>query len=251
MRKEKKKAFVAYIPFGFPRISATKNICLALQKAGVDAIELGVPFSDPLADGPIIQKATALALKKGANVENFFQSLKSLNKSLRIPVIVMSYYNPIFKFGLERFLRKLSGLKAPAAVIVDLPVEESRSYIKTARSLNVDTIFFVTPATSSARTKEIVRQSRGFIYYISVTGITGPRDLDCPPILRHIKSIKKITTLPVLVGFGIHSRQQVERISSFSDGVIIGSSIIRFIENNFTQKGFLKKLENYVRSLKG
>ena len=250
LRKKKRKAFIVYVPFGFPTIKATKGICLSLQRGGVDAIELGIPFSDPLADGPIIQKATTTALSRGANLDNFFKELSQLKQSLKIPVAIMSYYNPIFKFGLVKFLKKMKQLGASALINVDMPLEEGAEYIKEARKLNIDTIFFVTPVTSAKRIKRIVKQSRGFIYYISVTGITGPKDLKYASLAPHVKSIKRVTRVPVCVGFGIHSREQVAKINTFSDGVIVGSEIVKFIDKHYRDKNFLNKLKNHVKSLR-
>jgi len=250
LKKENKKAFIVYVPFGFPSIKATKSICLSLQEAGVDAIELGIPFSDPLADGPIIQKATTAALLKGANLDNFFKELSGLKQSLKIPVVIMSYYNPIFKFGLVKFLKKMKQLGASALINVDLPLEESDEYIKEARKLNIDTIFFATPVTSAKRIKKIAKKSRGFIYYISVTGITGPKDLEYASLASHVKSIKRVTKIPVCVGFGIHNREQVAKINAFSDGVIVGSEIVKFIDKHYKDENFLNKLKNHVKSLR-
>ena len=249
LKRKKKKAFIAYVPFGFPNIKATKGICLCLQDAGVDAIELGIPFSDPLADGPIIQKATTAALAKGANIDNFFKEISQLKKSLKIPVAIMSYYNPIFRFGLTKFLKKMKQLGASALINVDMPIEEGAKYIKEARKFNIDTIFFITPVTSIKRIKRIVKQSRGFIYYISVTGITGPKELKYASLASHVKSIKRVTKIPVCVGFGIHSREQVAKINSFSDGVIVGSEIVKFIDKHNRDKNFLNKLKHHVKSL--
>jgi len=249
LRKNNKKAFIAYIPYGFPSIKATKDICLSLQDAGVDVIELGIPFSDPLADGPIIQKATTAALAKGANIDNFFKELLQLKQALNIPVAVMSYYNPIFKFGLIKFLKKMEQIGASALINVDMPIEEGDEYIKEARKFNIDTIFFITPVTPATRIKKIVEQSRGFIYYVSVTGITGPKDLKYASLSSHIKSIKKVTKSPVCVGFGIHNKEQVAKINTFSDGVIVGSEIVNFIDRHHKDKNFLNKLKNHVKSL--
>ena len=249
LREKKKKAFIAYVPFGFPAVNSTKDICLSLERGGVDAIEIGIPFSDPLADGPIIQKATTKALEKGANLDNFFRELQQLKFSLRIPIAIMSYYNPIFKFGLVKFFKKMKQLGASALIIVDLPVEESADYIKEAGKFNIETIFFITPTTSPSRIKKIAKQSKGFIYYISVTGITGPKELKYASLASHVKSIKKVTGVPVCVGFGIHNRDQVSKISTFSDGVIVGSEIVNFISKNHNQKNFLNKLTNHVKSL--
>lgn len=249
LKKENKKAFIAYVPFGYPDISATKDICLALQRAGVDAIELGIPFSDPLADGPIIQKATTQALEKGANMDNFFLQASKLKKHLKIPLVVMSYYNPVYKFGIERFFSNLKKIGISAVLAVDLPLEEASEYIKEAKRFDLDTIFFITPATSDERIKKIIKHSKGFIYYISVTGITGPKTLKFSELASHIKAIKDKTSVPVCVGFGIHTKEQVKKISSLSDGVIIGSQIVKFIENNHGKRHFPRSLEAYVKRL--
>jgi len=251
LRKQGKKAFIAYVPFGFPSIKASKDICLALEAGGADIIELGLPFSDPLADGPIIQKATTTAIEKGADIRNFLKELALLNKLIKIPVVVMSYYNPIFKFGTDRFLEEIKQKGAAGTILVDLPLEESKGYIKKARVLGLDTIFFITPVTSPKRSKEITKSCRGFIYYISVTGITGPKDLNYSSLSSHIKSIKKTVGLPVCVGFGIHSREQVVKIDKISDGAIVGSDIVKFIDKHHRDKGFLNKLESHAKYLSG
>ncbi|MCF7908436.1 MAG: tryptophan synthase subunit alpha [Candidatus Omnitrophica bacterium] len=249
LKKENRGAFIAYVPFGFPNPSATKNICLSLERGGADVIELGIPFSDPLADGPIIQAATTKALANGANIDKFFSCLGSLDKVLTIPVAVMTYYNPIFKFGISQFFKQLKKYKVSAVLVVDLPLEESDEYLKQARKYDIDTIFFITPTTDKERIKRIVRSTKGFIYYISITGITGPKDIAYGAITKQIKGIKKLSNLPVCVGFGIHSAKQVAEVNKFSDGAIVGSSIVKFIEGNYDKKDFLRRLERYTASL--
>jgi len=251
LAKEKRKAFIAYIPFGFPNIDLSCKIFLALQESGVDIIELGMPFSDPLADGLIIQEATSQALKQGVNQNVFFESFSAIKQQIKVPVVIMSYYNPVFRFGMDRFFKKMKSINSSAITIVDLPIEESKVYLEKAAKYSLDTIFFITPVTSLKRIKKIVRYSKGFIYYISVTGITGSKNLNLASVKQHLNNIKKITDLPVCVGFGIHSREQVFGISSLSDGVIVGSEIVKFIASNYQQKDFLNKLKNHVKYLRG
>ncbi|MBU1366958.1 MAG: tryptophan synthase subunit alpha [Candidatus Omnitrophica bacterium] len=251
LKKEGKKAFIAYIPFGFPKIGYTKDIILALQASGVDMIELGVPFSDPLADGPIIQKAASLALKQGADIEKLFITLEGIKKSLKIPLVIMTYYNPLFKFGIEKFFTKMQAVEVSGIIVVDLPHDESRNYIEKTRKFDLETVFFITPTTSKSRQEKIVKISQGFIYYISVTGITGPKSFTFTPLTSYVKDLKKITELPICVGFGVHTPLQVEKIRSFSDGVIVGSGIVEFIGKHFRQKNFLNKLKTYVNFLNG
>jgi len=249
LKKQGKKAFVAYVPFGFPKPKYTKDIILTLQDSGADIIELGVPFSDPLADGSIIQKASFEALGAGANIDKLFSMLAQIKPRVKVPIVIMTYYNPLFSFGLEKFLKKMHKLDLGGLIVVDLPVEESGVYIKKARELDVETIFFITPTTSWERSKTIAKLSQGFIYYISVTGITGPRQLQYDPLVSHISKLKKITKVPVCVGFGIHSRKQVKKIGTFSDGAIVGSAIVKFIEKSHSKKNFLLKLKQYIKSL--
>lgn len=249
LKQANKKAFIAYVPFGFPNPQATKEICLSLEQAGVDAIELGIPFSDPLADGPIIQRATTKALAKGADINNFFKTLKQLKQSLTVPIVIMTYYNPIFSYGLEKFFKQLKQAGASAILVVDLPLEEAKGYISQARKFAIDTVFFITPTTQAQRIKKIVSLSRGFIYYISVTGITGPKNIAYRSIAKQINKIKKISKLPVCVGFGIHSQKQVKAVNKFADGVIVGSNLVKFIENNHSKKDFLSRLKRHTKAL--
>ena len=161
----------------------------------------------------------------------------------------MSYYKPIFNFGLVKFFKKMKQSGVSALIIVDLPIEEGVDYIKEAGKFNIETIFFITPTTSFRRIKNIAKQSKGFIYYISVTGITGPKELEYTSLALSVESIKKVTKTPVCVGFGIHNRKQVTEINTFSDGVIVGSEIVEFISKNHHQKNFLNKLKNHIKSL--
>ncbi|MCF7887270.1 MAG: tryptophan synthase subunit alpha [Candidatus Omnitrophica bacterium] len=250
LKKEGRKAFVAYFPFGFPKIAYTNDIFLALQKSGVDIIELGFPFSDPLADGPIIQEASACALKQKITIDIFFDIIKKIKKDISIPVVIMSYYNPVYRYKLANFFKKAKENKISGTILVDLPFEESNYYVGQAKEQGIDPIFFITPTTSSKRAKKIAKSSKGFIYYVSIAGITGPKALSYSDISSHIKDIKKITNTPVCVGFGIHNHKQVQRISSFSDGVIVGSEIVKFIDKNYKQNDFLQKLENHIRKLR-
>ncbi|MCP4652362.1 MAG: tryptophan synthase subunit alpha [Candidatus Omnitrophica bacterium] len=249
LHKLGKKAFLAYVPFGFPTLDDSAKIILALQDCGVDIVELGVPFSDPLADGPIIQAAANKALAQGANTDKLFTMLNSLKGKLKIPLVIMTYYNPVLKYGMDKFFLKMKKAQVSGVMIVDLPVEESKAYIKKANRFNLETIFFVTPTTSFTRAKKIADHSKGFIYYISVTGITGPQKLDGDWLAASVKRIRKVTQLPICVGFGIHKKSQVKEISEFSDGVIIGSEIVKFIDENSCRKDLVKRLSKHIRSL--
>ncbi|MFH1772705.1 MAG: tryptophan synthase subunit alpha [Candidatus Omnitrophota bacterium] len=247
LKKEGRKAFIAYVPFGFPKPACTGDIILTLQDSGVDIIELGIPFSDPLADGPIIQKASAIALANGATVDKAFKVLKNIKNSLNIPIVIMTYYNPLYRYNQDKFFKKMKEVGASGIMVVDLPVYEARDYIKKSRQYDLETVFFITPTTKRSNAVKIAKVSRGFIYYISVTGITGPKFLNYKRIKSNIVKLKSITHLPVCIGFGIHKPAQLKHINSFCDGAIVGSALVKFIESNFRKKSFSKLLTKYIR----
>ncbi|RKY38962.1 MAG: tryptophan synthase subunit alpha [Candidatus Omnitrophota bacterium] len=247
LEKDNKKAFIVYVPFGFPTIELSKRIIKLLSTLKVDLIEIGLPFSDPLADGPIIEKATQIALRKGATPEALFTSLKNLVPVLSVPVVILSYYNPIYVFGVRKFLKGCREIGVAGVMIVDLPVEEATLYIKEARKLDLDTVFFVTPTTEEKRAERIMEVSRGFVYYISVTGITGPKDLSPTKILANIRKLKRIRNIPICVGFGIHRKSQVKKILNGCEGIIVGSAIVNYIAKYSKDKNFFKKLPSYIR----
>lgn len=251
LKKQGKKAFIAYVPYGFPTIKQTKDIILTLQQAGVDIIELGIPFSDPVADGPVIQEAASLALKNGANTKNLFVTLNKIRKDIKVPLALMTYYNPIFKFGVESFFKNMKEAGVTGILTVDLPIDEASEYVKKAKKYKIETVFFITPVTPLARAKKIIKATRGFIYYISVTGTTGVREISYGALANHIKQLKKETALPVCVGFGVHTKEQFANICKFSDGAIIGSAIVKFIKENYSRSNFLDKFTKYVKLLKG
>jgi len=223
---------------------------LEFAKIGVDIIELGVPFSDPLADGPIIQAASKAALDKQVHLKDILRLVKKARRSTDIPICLMTYYNPIFCFGEEKFAREAALAGVDGVIIPDLPPEEARSFIKQAAANNIDTIFLLAPTSNNERIKLISRVSKGFIYYVSLTGVTGPRAKLPSDITGHIKLIKKNTAKPVCVGFGISNNKQVEEINKIADGVIVGSSIVKKIKDNIGKPGLVNKVTNFVWSLK-
>ncbi len=250
LKIKKKKAFIAFITAGYPNLNITRKLVLEFAKIGVDIIELGVPFSDPLADGPIIQEASQVALKRGVNLNDIFNLVKKVRKDIDIPLCLMTYYNPIFCFGEERFVKKASVSGVDGVIIPDLPPEEGCSFIKLANKFNLDTIFFLSPTSTKARIKFISGVSRGFIYYVSLTGVTGPRQHLPADLINNLKMIKKNTDKPVCVGFGISNVQQVKEIYKIADGVIVGSAIINKIKDNIGRPDLAKRVSKFVCSLK-
>lgn len=244
------KALVAYITAGFPNIKATEKLVEILALNGVDFIELGFPFSDPVADGPTIQKASAQALKNGMTWHRFFNLVKRLRKKTAIPLILMSYFNPIFQFGIENFAKKASQSGLDAVIVPDLPPEESTQLHKLLRRKNICQVFLISPVTQRDRIKTICRNSDGFIYYVSLTGVTGERKNLPNDLGNHVRTLKKICHLPVFVGFGISTPQQAAEVLKFSDGIIIGSAIINIIIKSYPKTDYYKKVASYIRTIK-
>ncbi len=250
LRKLKQKAFISFITAGYPSLGVTKKLIFEFAKIGVDIIELGVPFSDPMADGPIIQEASQKALENKINLANILGLVKEVRKTTEIPLCLMTYYNPIFCFGEERFARLASSCGVDGIVVADLPPEEGRSLIKIANKYNLDLICFISPTTSRKRIKYIAAVSKGFIYYVSFTGVTGPRQALPTDLRGYLKSITGITKKPVCVGFGVSSPRQVKQIYKIADGVIVGSAIVKKIRDNIGKPDLVKRISHFVSWLK-
>ncbi len=246
-----KKALIVFITAGYPDLATTGKLVLELEKSGADMIELGVPFSDPMADGPIIQDASFAALKKKVNPARILDLVKGLRKKTEIPILLMTYYNPVFRFGELEFARKASQAGVDGLIVPDLPPEEAKGLIRACRKHRIDTVFFITPTTSAERARMIAGVSRGFIYYISLTGVTGPRrELNIRELRNNIARIRKITDKPVCVGFGISDAAQVAQVQRIASGAIVGSAVVRRIKESAGKSGLIKKVGAFVRSLK-
>lgn len=250
LRKNKQKAFIAFITSGYPNLDITKRLVLAFDKAGVDLVELGVPFSDPMADGPIIQEASRSALKKKINLNDILKTVKDLRRNTQIPICLMTYYNPVFCFGEEKFAKAASQCGVDGVIIPDLPPEEGKAFIKLANKYKLDVICFIAPTTSIKRVKYISSIARGFIYYVSLTGVTGIRSQLPRDLIANLKAVERTTKKPICVGFGISNPNQVKQINRFADGVIVGSAIVNKIKENIDRPDLIKKVTNYVHYLK-
>lgn len=249
LRSESKKAFIAYITAGDPKINITEELVLALEQAGVDIIELGVPFSDPMADGPTIQAASERALKNKVSLNDILALVKRIRKNSQIPIALMTYYNPVFKMGDELFVTSAVRAGVDGVIIPDLPPEEAQDLRKYAVAADLSTIFFMAPTTMDERLKKIVQASTGFLYYVSLTGVTGARTQLSDSIATDIKRAKRITDKPVCVGFGISTPDHVREVGKHADGVIVGSAIIKEIEKNIGNKNLAANVAHYVGGL--
>lgn len=249
LKKAKKKAFIAFITAGDPDLKTTGDMIIALEKAGADIIELGVPFSDPLADGPTIQLSYQRSLKKGTNIDKILQVVRQVRPFSQVPIAFMSSYNPIFHYGEEKFIKAAKAAEVDGLIIPDLPPEEASVLIKLCRKHNIALVFFLSPTTTPQRMKKIVKVSTGFIYYVSLTGVTGARAALPDDILSKIKSAKRATQKPICVGFGISTPEQVREISKVADGVIVGSAIVKEIEKHLQEANVAEKAAELVSRL--
>ncbi|MCX8026693.1 MAG: tryptophan synthase subunit alpha [Thermodesulfovibrionales bacterium] len=248
LKSSNKKAFIPYIMAGDPDLSSTYERMKILQECGADIIELGIPFSDPLADGPTIQMASERAMKKGVTLRKVLSFVKGYRHEFNIPIVIMSYYNPIFKLGDEQFIKLAADAGVDGFIIPDLTIEEASGFAKKSWEFDIDTIFLVAPTSTKDRIKMICDMSKGFVYYVSITGITGAR-LNLPDNFYHnMQTIREVTNLPVAVGFGISTPQEAQLVCKASDGVIVGSAIVkRFNDNPSTIKNYLLELSKAIK----
>jgi len=249
LKKKNKKAFIVFLTCGYPDLKTTKDLVKGLSSK-VDIIELGLPFSDPIADGPIIQESSQVALKNKIDTLKVFKLVKEIRESSSIPLCIMTYYNPVFCFGIERFIRESKKSGVDGLIIPDLPPEESKDILRIAKKYDLNIIFFISPTTTFKRIKLISNLARGFIYYVSLTGVTGPREKLPADLVDNLKRIKKITKKPVCVGFGVSKKEQVKEIYKIADGVIVGSAIIKKIKENIKRQDLVKRVVDFASSLK-
>ncbi len=223
--RKRKRAIIPYITAGLPDIKTTGKIIKALAGAGAAAIEIGIPFSDPMADGPVLQKASKMALDAGFKMDALFDRLPEWVSSISIPLIVMSYINPLMHKGLETTFKKLKASGIAGVIIPDEPSDASDLF-KMTRATGLDFIRLVAPTTSLERKKEVVSQCSGFIYAVSVKGVTGARKALPEEVQAQVVQLRSLSDLPVCVGFGVSSKEQIDEILQFADGVIVGSYLM-------------------------
>lgn len=244
LRVKGRKAFIPYIMAGDPDLAKTEEVILLFEEVGADIVELGIPFTDPLADGPTIQRASERALKKGITLKKVLEFVKRIRRSIKIPIVLMTYYNPIFKYGVERFVKEAVQYRVNGIIVPDLPPDEATDLIRFSKREGLDTVFLLAPTSTEDRVKMVARTSSGFIYYVSITGITGARLQIDESLGESIKKIRKITDKPVCVGFGVSNPEEASRVSEIADGVIIGSAIVKML--NESPEGF----EDFVKALR-
>lgn len=240
-------ALIGYFPAGYPTVEASVEACVAMCESGIDILELGIPYSDPVMDGLVIQVATEEALTNGFKLSMFFDLLKQITSRVSTPVLVMSYWNPIMQYGVERFARDLKAAGGAGLITPDLIPDEAADWLNISDELELDRVFMATPSSSQARLDQVARLSRGFIYAVSTMGITGAReDLDAKArgVVSGVKSTA--TKVPVCVGIGISTAEQVSEVNTYADGAIVGSVFIKAYRD-----GGVEELKRAVKQLKG
>jgi len=229
---EKKPSLVAYVTCGDPDLRTTREIILAAIHAGASVIELGVPFSEPVADGPVIQRASERALRHGTSLEQVLQLAREVRQKSDAGLIIFSYLNPILRMGVAQFAAKAADAGIDGVLVTDLPVEEAGEYLQEMRRRNLATIFLAAPTSTDARLKQIARASSGFVYAVSRTGVTGARQQMPEDAQNLVRRLRKFTSLPIAVGFGVSNAEQFAAVGAFADAVVIGSAIVETIERN-------------------
>jgi len=255
LREANKPALVTYITAGFPDQNLCQDLLNQMPESGSDIIELGMPFSDPMADGPIIQESSKLVLENNHTMRLTFDLIEGFRKkNSETPIILMGYYNPIYQFGNEAFINECKKYNIDGLIIVDLPPEHDKELCDLAIDLGIDFIRMVTPTTDRNRLKKVLDKSSGFLYYVSVMGITGTKKPDLKILENQVKDLKKFTELPIAVGFGIKESDQARKISKFSDAIVIGTAFIEIIMQSYKNKennnSIIEKASNYIKNIK-
>ena len=250
LRARDEAALIPFIVAGDPDLETTSRLVLEFERRGADLIELGVPFSDPMADGPANQRAAARGLSSGASLAAILSMVKELRARSEIPIVLFGYYNPIFHYGCERLCADAARAGVDGLLVVDLPPEEAAELHKPARKNGLDFIHLLAPTTPLDRTEKIARSASGFLYYVSVTGVTGARAELAADLEEHVRRIKDLTRLPVGVGFGISNPAQAARVAAFADAVIVGSALSLAIEANLGSPNLAETLGSMVGAMK-
>lgn len=251
LKKENKKALIPYFTCGFPSASLFSQLVSQAADAKLaDLIEIGIPFSDPLADGPSIQFSSQKALQNKITVAKSLDLLSFISQKINTPLILMSYLNPVLQYGLEKFMKDASVIGIAGLIIPDLVIEEGKEIESKCRMANLDLTYLVAPTTNGVRRKEIVKRSCGFIYVVSVTGVTGSRNMLPSYLKTYIQEVKSLTSKPVCVGFGISHPKQAGQVASVADGVIVGSAIIEIIRKEKNSKSMVSEVRNFLRDLR-
>jgi len=250
LAKAKRKALIPYITAGDPHPSLTVPLMRALVEAGADILELGVPFSDPMADGPVIQRAGERALKFGVGLRDVLQLVTQFReKDKTTPVVLMGYANPVEAMGVENFIGAAKIAGVDGVIVVDYPPEECEPFAALAKKNDIDPVFLLAPTSTDKRIGEVARIGSGYLYYVSLRGVTGAANIDLSDVAAHIPQIRKATRLPIGVGFGIRDAESARRVAATADAVVIGSRIIQEIEGGRPEEA-VRRVKNFLKPIR-
>ena len=251
LRSEGHPGLVTFTTAGDPDLPRSGEILKALDRAGADVLEIGVPFSDPLADGPVIQRATERALAAGGNLRSALSLVDEIRRDVSAPIVLFTYANPLLRMGIESFARRASAVGVDGVLALDLPVEEAGEFREVLASEGLDTIFLLSPTTTDDRIRKAAELGRGFLYGISRLGVTGARDRVASGAEDLVRRIRARTTLPIALGFGISRPEHVAEVGAYADAAVVGSALVSLIAEASGSPGLIERVEAYVRSLKG
>ena len=251
LRRERRPGLVTYTTAGDPDLPRSGEILKALARAGADVLEVGVPFSDPLADGPVIQRATERALAAGGSLRTALALIEAVRAEVPAPIVVFSYANPLLRLGLDEFARRAEGAGVDGVLALDLPIEEAGEFRDRMAASRIDTIFLLSPTTTDARIRRAAELGSGFLYGISRLGVTGARDRVASGAEAMVARIRTVTDLPIALGFGISRPEHVAEVAGYADAAVVGSALVSLIAEAGASPDLLERVADYVRWLKG
>jgi tryptophan synthase alpha chain len=249
LKQQGKKGLIPFITAGDPDLTATEQLLIALSKAGATLIELGVPFSDPMADGPVIQRASERALKKNFGLQDILDTAARARKQIDTPIILFSYYNPLLQFGLQRLAQAVSDAGLDGVLVTDLTPEESGEFEANLRAQGLDMIFLVAPTSTDERLRLVAEHASGFIYAVSRAGVTGTREMVSAEAEKLVNRVRQFSSLPVVVGFGISNAAQVADVHRYADAVVVGSAIVAEMERLEGSPELVERISQFLTGL--
>jgi len=250
LRRRGERALIPYFAAGDPSLDVTRQLVREAARRGADVVELGVPFSDPLADGPVIQRASERARAAGASLPRVLELVREVRGGVSIPIVLLTYYNPVHAFGLKAFAHGAVEAGVDGVIVADLPPEEAGPLAAEAQAAGLDLIHLVAPTSPPDRMRLIARKSSGFIYFVSLTGVTGARATLPPDLAENLRQLRAVTAKPICVGFGISTPDQVAAVAPYADGVIVGSAIVRLVESHAGSDRLVPEVGAFIAALK-